>query len=146
MVLSIHHVCLVVRDRSIAEKFYCDALGLKRHHTVSSWLVLNSTSTLHLVEIPEAASMGEDLYREVQHFALQIDSLREVLRILLERGHVPFQMDMSGREREVHSSEDPLDFGLGTLFVRDPDSNLVEFIEEGHGIFQRSMRPNAATS
>jgi hypothetical protein len=29
-------------------------------------------------------------------------------------------------------SSDPLTFGTGTLFVRDPDSNLIEFIEEGN--------------
>jgi hypothetical protein len=41
----------------------------------------------------------------------------------------------------VNSPDDPLDFGVGTLFVRDPDGNLVEFLQLGHGLFTPEMQP-----
>ena len=40
-----------------------------------------------------------------------------------------------GVEEEVMSREDPLEFGIGSIFVRDPDGNLIEFLQLGHGIF-----------
>ena len=41
----------------------------------------------------------------------------------------------------VKDPGDPLGFGTGTLFVRNPDGNLIEFIEEGKGLFSVEMRP-----
>lgn len=139
-VKSINHVCLVVRNRTAADAFYVDTLGFKPHHKIASWLVLNNTSTLHLVHIPEAKDAG-DLYHEVQHFALEVDDLREILGILLDAGKEPFQMDFEGKEQKITDRSDSLSFGLGTLFVHDPDRNLVEFLQEGRGIFTRDMRP-----
>lgn len=137
---AVNHVCLVVRDRVAAEGFYIGVFGLQRHHVRPTWLVLNETSTLHLVEIPEATS-DDTLYHEVQHFALQVVDLQAVLRRILEARLQPFQMDFEGNTRDVSDPEDPLGFGLGTVFVRDPDGNLVEFLQEGRGIFQIEMRP-----
>jgi catechol 2,3-dioxygenase-like lactoylglutathione lyase family enzyme len=37
--------------------------------------------------------------------------------------------------------DDPLDFGTGTLFVRDPDGNLVEFLQMRRGIFTEDTLP-----
>jgi catechol 2,3-dioxygenase-like lactoylglutathione lyase family enzyme len=132
---SINHVCLVVKNLEAAKRFYCDTLGFSVHHKVSSWLILNQKSTLHLVNIPEA-EVDNSLYHEIQHFALQVPSLRGVLRELLAAGAPVFQMDFEGQERAVSTVEDPLDFGLGTIFTRDPDGNLVEFLQLSHGIFK----------
>lgn len=139
-VLSINHVCLVVRNRAVAEQFYMRILGLTRHHARETWLVLSPTSTLHLVEIPEAKP-DDSLFHQVQHFALQVDSVELALALLLKANLKPFQMDFDGNESPVSDIADPLSFGLGTLFVHDPDGNLVEFIEEGRGLYQVDMRP-----
>jgi catechol 2,3-dioxygenase-like lactoylglutathione lyase family enzyme len=37
--------------------------------------------------------------------------------------------------RPIGSTDRPLDFGIGTIFVRDPDGNLIEFVEKDRGIF-----------
>jgi catechol 2,3-dioxygenase-like lactoylglutathione lyase family enzyme len=132
---SINHVCLVVKEQTESEKFYVGILGLKRHHRVDSWFHLNQSSMLHLVEIPEA-SVDSSLYHEVQHFALEVPELRPVLGLLLSKNQKPFQMDFEGKTRPVDSPDDPLDYGIGTLFVYDPDGNLVEFIQLGSGIFR----------
>lgn len=132
---AVNHVCIVVRDMEAANRFYIDVLGLKRHHVVSSWLLLNQASTLHLVNIPEAEFV-ESLYHEVQHFALQVPNLREVAAALITRGLKPFQMDFDGNTEAIENIDGPLDFGLGTVFIRDPDQNLIEFLQLGHGRFQ----------
>jgi catechol 2,3-dioxygenase-like lactoylglutathione lyase family enzyme len=132
---AVHHVCLVVKDMTKSENFYVNVLGLEHHHKVRSWLVLNETSSIHLVNIPEAEA-DASLYHEVQHFALQVENLNEVRSILLDGGLKPFQMDFEGNVKEVASKSAELNFGIGTLFVYDPDGNLVEFLQLGVGAFQ----------
>ncbi|SDR97208.1 VOC family protein [Bradyrhizobium canariense] len=140
-VISVHHVCLVVQDREAADAFYIGVLGFQPHHGVKSWLVLNDTSTLHLVAIPGTAPRNASPHRPIQHFALQVSNLANVLTILLQAGQKPFQMDGKMKEHFLVDPGDPLTFGTGTLFVRDPDGNLIEFIEEGKGLFSVEMRP-----
>ena len=55
--------------------------------------------------------------------------------LLLKGGLKPFQMDFKGDTNEINGEADPLNFGTGTVFVYDPDGNLVEFIQLGRGIF-----------
>lgn len=137
---GVNHVCLVVRNRKASEAFFVGVMGLRRHHKIESWFVLSAETTLHLVEIPEVEPT-DSLFHQIQHFAVQVDSLRSTYNTLLEAGLKPFQMDFSGSVRELVDKDDPLDFGLGSIFVPDPDENLIEFLEEGRGIFQVDMRP-----
>jgi len=137
---SVNHVCLVVKDRLASEAFFCGVLGLKRHHEIKSWFVIDASSTLHLVEIPEAES-DDTAYHDVQHVAFQVENLTEAYHVLLRNELQPFQMNFNGEEHHLTDADDPLDFGLGSVFARDPDGNLVEFLEEGRGLFQVSMRP-----
>ncbi len=140
-ILSINHVCLVVQNKEAADAFYSGVLGLRPHHKVKSWLVLNAASTLHLVAIPKSDPKDASPHRTVQHFALQVADLQNLLRTLLAAGQQPFQMDNSMKEHALTDSGDPLTFGTGTVFIRDPDGNLIEFIEEGKGLFSIEMRP-----
>jgi catechol 2,3-dioxygenase-like lactoylglutathione lyase family enzyme len=142
---SINHVCVVVKDIAAARQFYCGTLGLRPHHKVASWLILNNESTLHLVHIPEA-EVDNSLYHEIQHFALQVPSLKAVLQELLEVNAEVFQMDFEGAERAVRSVDDPLAFGLGSIFTRDPDGNLMEFVQIGHGLFKDQYTVNQAAA
>jgi catechol 2,3-dioxygenase-like lactoylglutathione lyase family enzyme len=142
-VISVHHVCLVVQDREAADAFYIGVLGFQPHHKVKSWLVLNGTSTLHLIAIPGTALRNASPHRPIEHFALQVPKLDDVLTILLQAGQKPFQMDGKMKEHFLVDPGDPLTFGTGTLFVRDPDGNLIEFIEEGKGLFSVEMRPRS---
>ena len=137
---AINHVGLVVKDLSAAERFYVDVLGLRRHHVRPSWFVLNATSTLHLIPLANPAN-ADPPHHAYRHVALQVPDLRAVLRILLAGGLRVFQADFQGSEREVRDSDAPLDFGVGTLFVNDPDGNLIEFVQLGHGIFTPEMQP-----
>jgi catechol 2,3-dioxygenase-like lactoylglutathione lyase family enzyme len=140
---AINHVGLVVKDLAAADQFYNGVLGLPRHHVRPNWFVLNATSTLHLIPLadPSAAEPPHHAYR---HVALQVDDLRAVLGVLLANGVRVFQADFQGGEQEVTAPDDPIDFGVGTLFVRDPDGNLIEFLQLGHGLFTADMQPRVS--
>jgi len=133
---TIHHVGIGVTDLARARAFYIDTLGFRPHHQIPTWLVLNETSALHLVPL---AIAGPERLHQVQHVALQVPDLRAALALLLDRGCTPFQIDFAGNIHAVTLTIDPLDFGIGTLFVRDPDGNLVEFLQLGHGLFASAM-------
>lgn len=137
----INHVGLVVRNIDAARRFYVHVLGLQPHHARPSWLVLNATSTLHLIHIPEAAPDTASRHHAFRHFALQVPDLRAVLHLLLDHEMRPFQTDFQGNRQEVMSRDDPMDFGVGSLFVPDPDGNTIEFLQLGHGIFTADMQP-----
>ena len=142
---AIHHVGLVVSDVPAAERFYAGVLGLRRHHARPSWFVLNAASTLHRNAVPGAGAGGADPpHHAYRHVALQVADLRAVLGLLLAGGARVTQVGFDGGERAVTSPDDPMDFGVGSLFVRDPDGNLIEFLQPGHGIFTPYMRPRAA--
>ncbi|MDG3002225.1 VOC family protein [Paludisphaera mucosa] len=130
---AIHHVGLVVKDRAVAERFYVDALGLERVPSRPSWLRLNGAIAIHL--IPLASGEDEPQHHRFRHVALQVADLRATLRLLLNEGIRVSQFDFDGRERDVAAPDDPLDFGVGSLFVRDPDGNTIEFLQLGHGLF-----------
>lgn len=83
----------------------------------------------------------ENLYHAVNHVAFQVDDLSAVLVRLLEGGRAPFQMDFEGKERPVTDPKDTLGFGIGTLFVNDDDGNLLEFLQEGRGLFYARNAP-----
>jgi catechol 2,3-dioxygenase-like lactoylglutathione lyase family enzyme len=140
---AIHHVGLIVKDLKRAEEFYIGFLGLKRHHQRSNWLILNATSTLHLIPLADPAAT-EPKHNACRHVALQLADVRAVLHILPASRQRLFQADLLGDERDVVSSGDKLDFGDGSLFVRDPDGNLIEFLQMGYGIFPAQGTDGAA--
>ena len=86
---------------------------------------------------PGAAVSGEDepLHHRYRHVALQVTALRPVLHLLLDHGQRVFQTGFDGVEKEITSRDDTLEFGIGSIFVRDPDGNLIEVLQPGHGIF-----------
>ncbi|MDX2085355.1 MAG: VOC family protein [Candidatus Melainabacteria bacterium] len=134
IVESVHHIGLVVRNEQKARTFYTDILGFQPHHRVDSWLMLNDKLSIHLIEIPEA-EIVDSLFHQINHVAIQVSDLKPILKLLLEHGQAPFQMDFEGAEKPLTDPEDPMNFGLGTIFVNDPDGNLIEFLQMGHGVF-----------
>jgi len=133
--IGVNHLGLVVRNFDRAIQFYVDILGFRRHESIESWLCYGPNLTVHLIEIPEAEVDDENLFHMVNHVAFQVDDLSEIQRTLLHHDRHPFQMDFDGNEHSVDNIDDDLSFGIGTLFVQDDDSNLIEFVEMGIGIY-----------
>lgn len=70
------------------------------------------------------------------HFALQVKDLSQVLAMLLSAGQKPYQLSLASLEPNyVNNPQDSLSYGIGTLYVNDPDGNVVEFININRGIF-----------
>jgi catechol 2,3-dioxygenase-like lactoylglutathione lyase family enzyme len=131
---AIHHAGLVVTDLDAATRFYVDVLGLRPHPARATWLVLGEHCALHLIPRRDAAAT-EPPHHAFRHVALRVADLRAALRTLLAHGVRVRQIAFDGSEREVAAPDDPLDFGIGSLFVHDPDGNLIELLQPGHGIF-----------
>lgn len=144
---TIHHVGLVVRDLAVAERFYAGVLGLRRHPTRPSWFALTAASTLHLIPLDltpfRGMTVADPPYHAYRHVALQVADLRATLGVLLAGGVRVSQVGFDGDERVLAAPEDPIDFGVGSLFVRDPDGSLIEFLQLGHGIFAADARAGA---
>ena len=130
---GIQHVSMRVTDFDRARAFYVDVLGLVPHPHKSNWLGDEQGCPIHLMLRTRA---GDDTDDPSRHVALRVDHLEEVVARLLKHGYTPFQSDVKQSEhRPLRSKEQPLDFGIGTVFVRDPDGNLIEFVERKRGIF-----------
>ncbi len=121
LIASIHHVSLIVADIERALVFYRDLLGLDVDPTRPSlgypgaWLKLGDQQ-IHLLELPNPdpvdarpAHGGRD-----RHLAVSVTDLDAVTK-LLEAAEIDFTLSRSGRR---------------ALFVRDPDANALELIEQ----------------
>jgi len=121
LIASIHHVSLIVADTERALVFYRDLLELDVDPTRPSlgypgaWLKLGDQQ-IHLLELPNPdpvdarpAHGGRD-----RHLALSVTDLDAVTK-LLEAAEIGFTLSRSGRR---------------ALFVRDPDANALELIEQ----------------
>ena len=130
---GIHHLTLVVRDQQKAVQFYQTILGYTPSGVQDSWLRPEGDGPmLHLIEIDDAElPAAEDMFHYYNHLAFEAPSLRNSLKSALSLGATVFQMDHQGEEHSVADENDSLEFGLKTLFVRDPDNNLIELVQRG---------------
>lgn len=69
-------------------------------------------------------------YNSINHIAIEVMNQEEVANNLMHHNYQPFQMDHDGHKKAITSVDD-LSFGLGSIFVYDPDGNLFEFLQEG---------------
>lgn len=131
---GIDHVGVRVADMERAKQFYTGVLGLLPRPERPNWLGLDQGFPVHLMPAMVAEPAGA--MEPARHFALRVDRLEEVVRLLLAHGLAPFQATADQQQhRRITSPDDALDFGIGTVFVQDPDGNVVEFIEHGRGVF-----------
>ena len=120
MIVSIHHVSLLVSDTRRALDFYHGILGLEvdPHRPElgfpGAWLRI-ADQQIHLIEMPErvrAAAPSTHGGRD-WHVALTVSDLDALAAALESRG-IGFTLSRSGRR---------------ALFCRDPDGNAIELVE-----------------
>ncbi len=121
----LHHVGIPVHDMRRAEQFYTGVLGFQPCVGKANWLWAGDDYSVHLM--PALTPGGP--YQPARHFAFEVERLEDVAARLLRHGCRPYQMtgDQAQR-RDITSAEDSLDFGIGTIFVEDPDGNTLEFL------------------
>jgi catechol 2,3-dioxygenase-like lactoylglutathione lyase family enzyme len=131
---GINHVSLRVTNLARASQFYTHVLSLKPHPEKPNWLGVGQGCLVHLMEPTTAGSDSPP--EPSRHFALEVSCLEDVVALLLRHGLKPYQSDVTQHHhREIKSDQDSLDFGIGTVFVVDPDGNVIEFMQKGRGIF-----------
>ena len=109
--------------------------GMKRNPKKANWLSAGGSYAVHLMPAMTAED-GTLPVDAARHFALQVNDLNTVVARLLEAGEKPYQLALDNPQpRHVQDAQDSLSYGLGTVFVNDPDNNVVEFIQLDRGIF-----------
>jgi catechol 2,3-dioxygenase-like lactoylglutathione lyase family enzyme len=136
--LSLHHVCVIVSDVDAARSWYATHLGLSVHPTKPNWLLCGRHGAVHLLPRPPWGAYAPP--RSGAHLAIHVEALEPVRDRLLAAGLRPYQQAFDWSIREIESREDVLDWGLGTLFVDDPDGNTIEFVQAQRGIFAEHRR------
>ncbi len=133
---AINHVGIRALDRAASERFYAGVLGLKPHPTKTNWLRSEDGHfSIHLMPGTSKSNDGNDETDLARHFALESDDLEGIVDGLLAAGFKPFMANITGAERKTLTDSSDLSFGIGTVFVFDPDNNLLEFVDPTRGIF-----------
>jgi len=132
-IVKINHLTVVVKNFEKACQFYEGFLGCTHHKEIDSWFYIPGTEhLLHVIDIEDAeVPSDEDMFHYYTHFALEVQNLRKVLEKAILLNLTVFQMDSEGEEHQIQSIQDDLSFGIKTLFIRDYDNNLWEFIQKG---------------
>ena len=113
-IMGLVHGALLVSDLDASRRFYSGVLGLiekprPEFDFPGAWYDLGECE-LHLMVTPEALLSADKRPRRDYHIAFQVDDL-EVAKRALEEAGLQFRQSSSGR---------------GSIFVRDPDGNLIE--------------------
>ena len=126
---SLHHASIMVRDLSRAKAFYCDLLGLEalprpEQPIQGLWLAAGGQQVHVIVGEVDTLPLT-DSRKELEakgiagHFALEVEDVRRAAETLAEGGHPPLGAVITRPN------------GSSSVFVRDPDGNLVELIQPG---------------
>lgn len=120
-VVGLHHASLVIADLEAARAFYEGHLGLAPLARpdldfAGLWYDLGGGQALHLLQVPnpDPTERGVRCGRD-RHLALRVQGL-EGLATRLEAAGLAVERSRSGRP---------------AAFVRDPDGNAIELIEDG---------------
>ncbi len=128
-ITKLNHVGIRVLDLERATRFYVDLLGLTPRPEKPNWLSVGDSYCFHLMPTtgePEPIDIA-------RHVAFEVPDIHETAAQLLAMGLQPYQSDLEHNRHTVTSTDDPLDFGIATLFIEDPDGNTLEFVQLGHG-------------
>lgn len=136
-VKGLHHVGIRVRDMLVASEFYIGVLGFRSNPAKTNWLSLENGQTVHLMPATEHSNPGRDMTDLARHIAFEVESLEDTVLHLLRHGLEPFQAGLDLAQRRYLKDAGDLAFGIGTVFVMDPDGNVLEFVDPARGIFAR---------
>lgn len=122
IILNLHHVSLIVEDLTIALAFYNEVLGLDVDDSRPDlgypgvWLTLPGQQQIHLMQLdnPDKESERPEHGGRDHHVAFAVSSIDTISKSL-ENLKMLFTKSKSGRK---------------ALFCRDPDGNVLEFIEQ----------------
>lgn len=129
----IDHVVLRVRDAERAVRFYCEVLGCREERRVEPLGLVQLRAGASLIDLVGVDSpLGQlggaapgDAGRNVEHFCLSIEPFDEASLRSHLRAHAVEASDVAPRYGSG---------GMGpSLYIRDPDGNVVELKGKGTG-------------
>lgn len=142
-VIGLDHVVLRVRDVAASLRFYVDLLGGSVEREIAALGLLQIRLGAHLVDlVPVDSPLGRhggpapgEQGRNLDHFALQLRRFDEgALRARLE-AHGVTPGDVGSR----YGAQ-----GQGpSMYVKDPDGNVVELKGPGDGVIARRQEDSA---
>ncbi|MCX6810927.1 MAG: VOC family protein [Candidatus Berkelbacteria bacterium] len=112
--MKINHITLLVSDKEKAINFYTKILELGSVKIVNqkhSWINFGG-SYLHITD-----NSGTPIKDSFYHFALEVENIDDYIEKIRKNG------------AEVDDSNNQ-------FFVRDPDGNLIEFIDSNNSFFK----------
>jgi glyoxylase I family protein len=139
---GLNHVGLVVTDLERARHFFGEVLGLEPHPRMGRWYRVGDCAIHLLPPMPQAGG-DESLQHRYQHVAIQVDDVGAICRRLMAMSLEPFQINSQLEFRPIPSPDDDLSYGTGSVLVRDPDGNLIEFMQIGRALFAAEPDPFA---
>jgi glyoxylase I family protein len=138
---TIHHVSLPVKDLERSKQFYGETLGLEEIERPpfdfpGAWYQLGERQ-LHLIVYDDSTLQeGKGVQSRDIHFAVRVNSYRETLMFLLEKG---FAKGAANEFQELKVSPKPT-AGFPQLYIVDPDRNIIELNAEQLDINEAELK------
>jgi glyoxylase I family protein len=117
-IVGIDHVVLRVADMDRARHFYCEVLGCAEERRAERIGLVQLRAGRSLIDLIEAAGAGGEAARNMDHFALRVETFDEAAL----RAHLKAHGIEVGKTLERYGAE-----GTGpSIYIQDPDGNTVE--------------------
>ena len=130
LLMKINHVTLLVRDKQKAEQFYTQQLGFEKKQIGKSlWLKIGSD----FIHISQNADFMNP--HSFQHFAIEVDNVYRLASELISKGVEIFVYDEQENQKIISIREIS---NIDQFFIKDPDGNLIEFINQSNSFFHPS--------
>lgn len=125
--MFINHITLLVTDKIRSEDFYVKRLGLRKQLVGKSLWIGVGDQFLHITQ-----NSGPSIAGTFYHFAIGVEDLETYLLEIIGKGIDVFDIDENNQPVRINQE---LDTPKRLFFVRDPDGNLIEFIDAKSSFF-----------
>ncbi len=121
--MRINHVTILVKDAKIAKRFYNKVLGFEVLEKEKRLWIKIGKQFIHITD-----NSGKPVKGTFYHFSIEIKGLVKFISKLKNNGIKIFDVDIKTiGDKELDSNRN--------YFLRDPDGNLLEFIEANNSFF-----------
>lgn len=129
MFKGINHVTIVVKDKTKAEKFYFNLLGLERLDVGKSLWARVGKQYIHINENPNLEKI-----KTFRHFSIEVEGLKPYLISLIGKGVDIFDLNDHLEKIDINSN---LDKEIRNYFTEDPSGNIVEFFDTSNTFYKQ---------
>jgi catechol 2,3-dioxygenase-like lactoylglutathione lyase family enzyme len=121
MFVGINHVTIIVKDKSEAENFYCNILGLEKINIGNILWIKVGNQFIHINENPYIENPNS-----FRHFAIEVDDLIPYLKSLISKEINVFDLSDNLKKTDMNIN---LEKENRNYFIEDPSGNIIEFVD-----------------